>query len=85
MPVAPFAVLAYVAGLAGVSMRRLLAATLLGALPTSIAYAFVGAALLEGLVSPSDGSKRALWIAGSITVVMLLLSLAPMIARRLRG
>lgn len=85
IPVAPFAVMAYVAGIAGVSMRRLLLATAIGILPSAIAYALVGSAILKGLVSPDDASGRALWIAGGITLLMFSLSVAPAIVRRMRG
>ena len=74
IPVAPLAVMSYVAGIAGVSLKRLLIASAFGALPT-IAYAYAGSAVLAGMVSPNDASKRALWIAGAITVVSILLSL----------
>jgi phospholipase D1/2 len=74
IPVAPLAVMSYVAGIADVSLKRLLIASAFGALPT-IAYSYAGSALLRGMVSPDDASKRALWIAGAITVVSILLSL----------
>ena len=75
IPVAPLAVMAYVAGLANVSLKRLLIASGFGALPTVAAYAYAGAALLAGMVSPDDASKRALWIAGAVTIGSVLLSL----------
>ena len=74
IPVAPLAVMSYVAGIADVSLKRLLVASAFAALPT-IAYAYAGSAVLAGMVSPNDASKRALWIAGAITVVSILLSL----------
>ena len=83
IPAAPFAVLAYVAGSAGASLRRLLLATAVGILPSVIAYSFVGKAVLAGMVSVDDASKRALWIAGGVTAFMLLLSLV--LGKRLRG
>lgn len=75
IPVAPVAVMAYVAGLANVSLKRLLLASALGAIPTVAAYSYAGSALLASMVSPADASKRALWIAGAVTVGMILLSL----------
>ncbi len=84
LPVAPFAVLSYLAGVAGVSMRRLLIATLLGAVAQNIAYSFAGQALLEGMVSSSQASRRALLMALGITVLMLLLSLGAGFVRRRR-
>ena len=84
LPVAPFAVLSYLAGIAGVSMRRLLIATALGSAAQSVAYAFAGQALLEGLVSSSEASRRALLVALGVTVLMLLLSLGAGFFRRRR-
>lgn len=77
LPIAPFGVLDYVAGIAGVSLTRLLIATALGTSLSVLAYAFVGHALLAGLISQRDGSQRALWIAGGVTLGMLALSLIP--------
>ena len=74
IPVAPFAVLSYLAGISGASLRNLLIATAIGGLAGCTAYAFAGAALLDGIVSSSDASRRALILAGSVTLGMLLLS-----------
>jgi uncharacterized membrane protein YdjX (TVP38/TMEM64 family) len=84
MPVAPFGVLDYVAGVAGVSLRRLLLATMLGVIPSVIAYTYVGAELIRGLVTRSEASRTALWIAGAVTVGMLLVSVVPGVVRRMR-
>jgi uncharacterized membrane protein YdjX (TVP38/TMEM64 family) len=75
VPAGPFAVFAYVAGVAGVSLRRLLIATAIGILPSDAAYAYLGSAILAGSVSAKDASGRAVWIAGGVTVAVLLLSL----------
>ena len=84
LPVAPFGVLDYLAGLANVSLRRLLLATAIGVLPSVIAYAYVGAEVLSGLVSEGEATRRGLWIAGAVTVLMMLLSVLPGLVRRLR-
>jgi uncharacterized membrane protein YdjX (TVP38/TMEM64 family) len=84
MPVAPFAVLDYVAGVAGVSLRRLLLATMLGIIPSVIAYTYVGSELIRGLISRSEASRTALWIAGGVTVGMLLVSVVPGLLRKWR-
>jgi uncharacterized membrane protein YdjX (TVP38/TMEM64 family) len=84
LPIAPFAVLDYVAGVAGVSLRRLLLATMMGVVPSVVAYAYVGSELMNGMMSRTDASRRALWIAGIVTVVMLLVSVTPGLIRRLR-
>ncbi len=75
IPVAPFAVFTYVSGIAGISVRRLLAATALASIPTCLAHAFVGKQLMQGIASSSGDSKQALLWAAGITVVLLLVSL----------
>lgn len=75
LPAGPFAVLPYVAGVAGASLGRLLIATGIGILASDAAYAYLGSALLAGSVSAKDASGRALWIAGAVTVTVILLSL----------
>lgn len=75
IPVAPFAVFTYVAGIAGISVRRLLAATALASIPTCLAHAFVGKQLMQGIASSSGNSKQALLWAAGITVLMLIVSL----------
>ena len=82
LPVAPFAVLDYVAGVAGVSLRRLLIATMIGVVPSVVAYAYVGSEVMRGMVSQTQATHRAYWIAGAVTATMLLLSLVPALLRR---
>ena len=84
LPVAPFAVLDYVAGVAGVSLRRLLLATMMGVIPSVLAYSYVGSELIRGMMSKSDTTRNSLWIAGAVTVGMLLISVTPGLIRRLR-
>lgn len=84
LPVAPFAVLDYVSGVAGVSLPRLLLATMLGIIPSVVAYSYVGEQLIAGLVSQNEAARAALWIAGAVTVGMLLLSVTPGLIRRMR-
>lgn len=82
LPVAPFAVLTYVAGIAGVSVRKLMLATAIGAIPTSLAHAFVGTQLMQGLTTSTGDAKRALLLAGGVTAGMLLVSLVVGLVRR---
>ena len=84
LPVAPFGILDYIAGLANVSLKRLLLATAVGVLPSVVAYSYVGAQLLSGLVSEGEATRRGLWVAGGVTVGMLLLSVTPSVIRWLR-
>lgn len=82
IPVAPFAVLTYVAGLAGVSLRKLTLATVIGGIPACLAHAFVGTQLMQGLTRSTGDAKRALLLAGGVTAGMLLISLVVGIVRR---
>lgn len=84
LPLAPFAVLDYVAGISGASLRRLLLATMLGTIPAALAYAYVGTQLMRGMISESAVSREALLIAAGVSIGMVLFSLAPSVLRRLR-
>jgi uncharacterized membrane protein YdjX (TVP38/TMEM64 family) len=85
LPVAPFAVLNYAAGLVGVSLRPLLLATAIGVLPSLAAYTYAGAELAAGLQSTGEAQFRALWIAGAVTFVVICMSLVPTAIRQFRG
>lgn len=82
IPIAPFAVFTYVAGIAGTSLRRQLLATAMASVPTCLGHAFVGTQLLRGLSSQSGDARRALVLAAAITIFMLLMSLGIGIIRR---
>lgn len=82
LPVAPFGAFAYVAGIAGVSLRKLLIATGVAMLPSLVAYTYVGSQLMRGLTDPTVG-QRALQIAGYVTLAMLGISIVPLLVRRL--
>ena len=84
LPVAPFATLDYLAGVAGIKLRRVLAATAIGIIPSVVAYSYVGSELMRGMRGGHDASQRALWIAADVTVAMLLVSLVPVLLQRLR-
>jgi uncharacterized membrane protein YdjX (TVP38/TMEM64 family) len=85
LPVAPFAVLDYAAGLAGVSLRPLLLATAIGILPSLTVYTYVGSELVTGFLTGGEAKFRALWIAGSVSLVMICISLVPTVIRKIRG
>jgi len=85
MPLAPFATLDYVAGIAGVQLRRLLVATAIGVIPSAVAYSYLGAQIMVSARASSGAlPKRALWIAAAATAVMLLLSVVPTFLHRRR-
>jgi uncharacterized membrane protein YdjX (TVP38/TMEM64 family) len=85
LPVAPFALLNYAAGLLGVSLRRLMLATAVGILPTTAAYSYAGAQLVIGLERGGVARSRALWIAGAVTLLVICISLVPTAIRQLRS
>lgn len=84
MPLAPFAALDYVAGIVGVPLRRLLAATTVGFLPTVVAYSYLGAQLMSHARSADGLPRGALWIAIGASALMLLLSIVPSLWRHVR-
>ncbi|HYC50765.1 MAG TPA: VTT domain-containing protein, partial [Gemmatimonadaceae bacterium] len=84
IPIAPFGIFAYVSGLAGVKLPRLLLATALAMIPSVTAYGFVGAELMRGLTDDPEAAGRALRIAGYVTIGMFTLSIVPTVGRKLR-
>jgi uncharacterized membrane protein YdjX (TVP38/TMEM64 family) len=82
IPVAPFGVFAYVAGLAGVRLTRLVLATAFAMIPSVTAYGYVGAELMRGLAEDPDAAGRALRLAGYVTIFMFSLSIVPTIYRK---
>ena len=84
LPVAPLGVLAYLAGIAAVPLRRMLIATAIGLIPSVVAYTYVGAQLMRGLADP-HATDHALKLAGFVTLGMLLLSIVPLLVKRLRN
>lgn len=74
VPSGPFAVLPYLAGMAGVSLKRLLLATAIAVLPSVAVYAYLGAALVRRMIS-SDDSGTALWISAGVSIAMPLIAL----------
>ncbi len=84
LPLAPFGVLDYVAGLAGVSLRTLLLATAIGIVPGTAAYTYAGDQARTGLEDPGAAGRRALFIAGLVTIAVSGIALAPSVVSKLR-
>jgi uncharacterized membrane protein YdjX (TVP38/TMEM64 family) len=84
LPVAPFAVLDYVAGLVGLPLRILLLATAIGVLPSVVAYGYAGSELMTGLEQAGHARLRAFSVAGVVTFVMICISAAPRVLRLFR-
>jgi uncharacterized membrane protein YdjX (TVP38/TMEM64 family) len=74
VPTGPFALLPYLSGIAGVSLKRLLLATGAAIVPSVVVYAYLGAALIRRMISPDDSGK-ALWIAAAVSIAMPLIAL----------
>ena len=87
LPIAPFGIFGYLAGMTMVSFRRLLIATGVSVLPTLAAYAYAGAELGRA-VETGSSAHRALVVAGATTVVVAALAAISMFlgkASRRRG
>lgn len=80
IPAAPFGVLDYLSGMAGVRLATLLAATAIGIVPAMIAYVFAGTQL--ALVLENGGSaRRPLVVAGVITAALVLAAAVPSVVK----
>lgn len=84
MPIAPFGVLDYVAGLAGVPTRTILLATAIGVGPGILAYAFAGDRLRLGIGAPAGEGGNALMIAGVISLCMVAVATVPWVVKKVR-
>jgi uncharacterized membrane protein YdjX (TVP38/TMEM64 family) len=84
VPIAPFGVLDYVAGLAGVPVRTILLATAIGVTPGILAYAFAGAKLRMGIDAPAGAGSHALLVAGLISLGMVGIATVPWVVKRLQ-
>jgi len=80
LPVAPFGVLDYLSGMSAIPFRKLLLASSVAILPTKTAYVFAGRQL-AGALEGGPSATGALVVAGSVTVVLLLVAAAPTIAK----
>lgn len=81
LPVVPFNVLSFAAGLAGVTLRAYVAATALGIIPGTIVYTYFADSLLAGV----EGASRQAFARAAVAAALLLaLSFLPPLVRRLR-
>jgi uncharacterized membrane protein YdjX (TVP38/TMEM64 family) len=81
LPLVPFNVLSFAAGLAGVPFRPYLAATALGILPGTIVYTYFADSLLAGVEGASRQAFARVAAAGAL---LLAVSFGPALVRRLR-
>jgi len=85
LPLAPFAVLDYVAGLAGVSLRTLLLATAIGIVPGTAAYTYAGDRFRVGLEAPGTAGRAPLVVAILVTITVTGIALVPWLIGKLRS
>jgi uncharacterized membrane protein YdjX (TVP38/TMEM64 family) len=81
LPVLPFGIFNYAAGVTRVRIVGFLTGTALGILPGTVAAVYVGDRLVAGL---ETGDKRAFLIAGLVVAAMFALSFAPTLLRKVR-
>jgi len=81
LPVLPFGIFNYAAGVTRLRIPGFLAGTALGIIPGTIAAVYVGDRLVAGL---ETGDKRALLVAGLVVAAMFALSFAPTLVKKLR-
>lgn len=84
MPIAPFGVLDYVAGLAGVPVRTIVIATAIGVGPGILAYAFAGDQLRIAIGAPAGGARSATALAGIVSLGMVAIAVVPSLVKKLR-
>jgi uncharacterized membrane protein YdjX (TVP38/TMEM64 family) len=83
MPLAPFGVLPYLAGIVGVPSPRLLLATALAVIPSTVAYAYLGDQLHAALVDPANSAAAAIIAAGVVTAFVSGLAIAAWLHERI--
>ena len=83
IPVFPFAILNYGAGVAGVKLLHFVCATAIGLAPSNFVFAYSADSLFNGTMTEADAIKR-LAIVGAllITIVLLPTAIKKMMARR---
>ncbi len=73
VPIVPYNVLNYAAGLAGVKTRDYLFATFIGTIPGIFIFTYLASSIASGLVSPGAAFVRIL-IAGALLAILALVS-----------
>jgi uncharacterized membrane protein YdjX (TVP38/TMEM64 family) len=85
LPIAPFGVLDYVAGLAGVRLRALVLATAIGIAPGTVAYSFAGDQVRVGIQEPGASARKAFILAAVVTAIMAGVAVVPTVIGKLRS
>ena len=81
LPILPFGIFNYAAGVTRLRIPGFLAGTALGIVPGTIAAVYVGDRLVDGL---ETGNKQALLVAALVVATLFALSFAPMLVKKLR-
>lgn len=84
VPIAPFGVLDYVAGLVGVPLRTILIATAMATIPHVTAYSYAGHQFRIALENPGTSGRQALLVAGGVTLALSAIAILPWLAGKLR-
>jgi uncharacterized membrane protein YdjX (TVP38/TMEM64 family) len=82
LPIMPFGIFNYGAGVARLRFLPFIAGTALGILPGTVAAVYVGDRLMAGI---TGSDRRALLTAGLVVAALFALSFAPTLVRKLRG
>jgi uncharacterized membrane protein YdjX (TVP38/TMEM64 family) len=82
LPIVPFGIFNYGAGVARLPFLSFLAATAVGILPGTIAAVYVGDRVMAGI---TGSDRRAFVVAGLVVAAMFALSFAPTLIRKARG
>jgi uncharacterized membrane protein YdjX (TVP38/TMEM64 family) len=82
LPIVPFGIFNYAAGIGRLSFWRFLSGTVLGILPGTVAAVYVGDRLMAGITGTD---RHALLVAGIVVAALFALSFAPTVIQKLRG
>jgi uncharacterized membrane protein YdjX (TVP38/TMEM64 family) len=82
LPIMPFGIFNYAAGVSHLPFFPFLAGTALGILPGTVAAVYVGDRIMAGI---AGSDKRAFVVAGVVVAALFALSFAPTLFKKLRG
>ena len=82
LPIMPFGVFNYAAGVSHLPFLQFLGGTALGILPGTVAAVYVGDRLMAGI---TGSDRHALVVAGVVVAALFALSFAPTLIKKLRG
>ena len=86
VPVIPYTILNYVAGLSSLRVWQYVAATIIGMVPSTFIFAYFVESILEGIVDPRDVALRAIGAGLLLAALIIVTRLAsPSVRRRLES